>query len=174
MSVPRISVIIPAWNEAVRVERLLQALAAQTLDSSLFEVIVIDNGSTDGTADAARKFPVTVLEEPQPGSYRARNAGLAQVRGEYVAFTDADCTPRRTGWSGRLPLPKPIRRPACSAAGSISMPRAGRRSGFPARSSITSISSRSIRPSVDHRRNRAGWRISGRIACWPRAMRFMA
>jgi glycosyltransferase involved in cell wall biosynthesis len=93
MSVPRISVIIPAWNEAVRVERLLQALAAQTLDSSLFEVIVIDNGSTDGTADAARKVPVTVLEEPQPGSYRARNAGLAQVRGEYVAFTDADCTP---------------------------------------------------------------------------------
>lgn len=91
---PKISVIIPVWNSARRIVMTLKALAEQTASRDLFEVIVVDNGSTDDTADAVRKFDfVTLLSEPIPSSYRSRNQGLAAARGEYVLFTDGDCIP---------------------------------------------------------------------------------
>ena len=93
-SVPEISVIIPVWNGAKRIAGGLEALQQQTLDPRLFEVIVVDNGSTDGTRDIVRRFDnVRLLEEPQPGSYRARNHALTQARGRFVLFTDDDCIP---------------------------------------------------------------------------------
>ncbi|WP_136650453.1 glycosyltransferase [Paracoccus aeridis] len=91
---PLISVIIPVWNSERRIAMALEAIARQTAPRDLFEVIVVDNGSTDGTADAARRFGFAqVLSEPIPSSYRARNRGLAAARGEYVLFTDGDCVP---------------------------------------------------------------------------------
>lgn len=94
LSSPLISVIIPVWNGAPLLRRCLEALAAQTLSRECLEIIVIDNGSADDTAETARSFPgVTVLSEPRPGSYVARNQGLKVARGQYVAFTDADCVP---------------------------------------------------------------------------------
>lgn len=92
-SLPFVSVIIPAWNCRDQVAGCLQALAAQTYPRDRFEVLLIDNGSTDGTAEVARAFGVTALSEPTPGSYHARNRGLAEARGELIAFTDADCEP---------------------------------------------------------------------------------
>jgi glycosyltransferase involved in cell wall biosynthesis len=91
---PDITVIIPVWNGERRLGATLEAIAAQTWPRSRFEVIVVDNGSTDGTAAVAQGFPfVKLLSEPQPGSYRARNRALAEARGEYVLFTDGDCIP---------------------------------------------------------------------------------
>src|SRR3546814_13107079 len=74
--------------------RCLDAVRAQSLPSEELEIIVVDNGSTDGTAEIARSVPgVIVLTDHRPGSYAARNRGLAHARGTYVAFTDADCRP---------------------------------------------------------------------------------
>jgi glycosyltransferase involved in cell wall biosynthesis len=91
---PFISVVIPVWNSPDLIATCLSAIAAQTYPRDRYEVLVVDNGSTDGTADVARSFSfVTLLSEPVAGSYRARNLGLRAARGEYVAFTDADCVP---------------------------------------------------------------------------------
>jgi glycosyltransferase involved in cell wall biosynthesis len=91
---PAVSVIVPVRDGADSVGRLLDALSAQVGPS--FEVIVVDNGSTDDTATIARLHPLApvVVTEHQRGSYAARNAGLGVARAPILAFTDADCTPR--------------------------------------------------------------------------------
>lgn len=91
---PFVSVIIPVYNDAVRLRRCLEALAAQTYPQGRYEVVVIDNGSSDDVAAAIAGLPFVRLgAEPSPGSYAARNAGVALARGELLAFTDSDCVP---------------------------------------------------------------------------------
>src|SRR5689334_12775424 len=91
---PLISVIVPVWNDEKRIGLCIEALRDQSLRSDLFEIIIVDNGSTDSTASVVAQYAdVILLDEPRPGSYAARNTGLARARGEYVAFTDSDCTP---------------------------------------------------------------------------------
>ena len=90
----RASVIVPVYNDAERLARCLGALEAQTYPRSAFEIIVVDNGSTDDLAQVVRRFPdVRLLSEPIPGSYAARNRGLAAASGAVIAFTDSDCVP---------------------------------------------------------------------------------
>lgn len=89
-----IAVIIPVWNGETVIGRCLDALARQTLSRDAFQVIVVDNGSSDASAAIARGFAgVEVIEERRPGSYAARNRGLDHVRAPITAFTDADCVP---------------------------------------------------------------------------------
>jgi glycosyltransferase involved in cell wall biosynthesis len=96
MTGPVISVIIPVWNEEKRIVQCIDALRRQTLCPDRFEIIVVDNGSTDSTPSVVARYPdVVLVHEPQPGSYAARNLGLARARGEYVAFTDSDCIPQK-------------------------------------------------------------------------------
>mgnify|MGYP000173933103 CR=1 FL=1 len=91
---PILSVIIPVWNDEARIGLCLDALEAQSLPRELFEVIVVDNGSTDATAKiVAGRTGVTLLHEAQVGSYAARNLGLTRAVGDYLAFTDSDCVP---------------------------------------------------------------------------------
>lgn len=89
---PRISVIVPVWNRPSDIERCIRSLQQQTLPDSDYEIIIVDNGSTDATPKVARDTGVNVLVEPRPSSYAARNLGLGAATGEYVAFTDSDCT----------------------------------------------------------------------------------
>lgn len=91
-----VSVIIPVFNDADRLKLCLAALDQQTYDSNHYEVIVVDNGSEDLAAVKAVVTPylkVTLLTELTPGSYAARNKGIALAKGEVIAFTDADCIP---------------------------------------------------------------------------------
>ena len=93
----RVSVIVPVRNRRQLLRRLLDGLAVQTYPD--FEVIVVDDGSTDGSAeegrvDAARGRPVRVVQGPAAGAVQARAAGVAVATGEILAFTDSDCVPR--------------------------------------------------------------------------------
>lgn len=91
---PLVSIVIPVWNDAANLRRCLAALRAQSYPASRLQVIVVDNGSIDDSYAVARSFPgIEVLQELAPGSYAARNAGLARVEGDYIAFLDADCEP---------------------------------------------------------------------------------
>jgi glycosyltransferase involved in cell wall biosynthesis len=92
--VPAASVIVPARDAAAMLGTLLDALAAQDLGKP-FEVIVVDDGSSDETARLAREHPAvtTVVENPGSGPGAARNRGAAAGTAPVLAFTDADCAP---------------------------------------------------------------------------------
>lgn len=92
---PRVSVVVPAWNAAALIGRAIASVACQTFAD--LEVIVVDDASTDGTADRAETLlsaaglaHAVVRLERNAGPAAARNAGVALARGEYVAFLDAD------------------------------------------------------------------------------------
>ncbi len=91
------SVVIPAHNAAETLPATLAALAAQKTGAT-FEVIVVDDGSTDDTARIAEQAGTRLVRNPRPvGPGAARNAGVAAARGALLAFTDADCEPT-PGW----------------------------------------------------------------------------
>jgi len=79
-----VSVIVPAYDE----QEFIGEALAQSYER--VEVIVVDDGSRDGTAQVARSFGVRVLTRANGGPAAARNLGLSQARGEFVAILDAD------------------------------------------------------------------------------------
>lgn len=90
-TLPRLSVVIPAYNEEFYLGDCLESLARQDYPGAV-EVIVVDNNSTDATAEVARSRGARVVAEPQPGVCRARQAGTAAATGEIIVSTDADTT----------------------------------------------------------------------------------
>jgi glycosyltransferase involved in cell wall biosynthesis len=90
-------VIIPARDAEATIGRTLAALAAQRIDDE-FEVIVVDDGSGDGTAAVVDRAPgrVRLVGQPPAGPAAARNRGVAEAGAELLAFTDADCVPSPT------------------------------------------------------------------------------
>jgi glycosyltransferase involved in cell wall biosynthesis len=86
-----ISVVIPAYNAEKTLPGCLEALLNQTLVPN--EVIVVDDGSTDRTAQVAGKFKVTLIRQPNQGPAAARNAGVSKACGDIIMFTDSDCIP---------------------------------------------------------------------------------
>lgn len=86
-----VSVIVPAFNEALFIKNTLLSIKQATTDyGALLEIIVVDNNSTDATARIARKNGARVVFEAKNQIARARNAGAATARGEYLVFLDAD------------------------------------------------------------------------------------
>lgn len=98
---PRVSVVVPAYNAALTLPLCLAALDAQDFPSISYEVIVVDDGSTDDTALVARAAGVPVITQAHAGPAAARNRGAAAARGELLLFTDADCAPV-PGWISAL------------------------------------------------------------------------
>jgi len=107
---PSVSVIVPVRNAAGDLPRLLAALTALDWPGDRLQILIVDNGSTDGSREAAAAAGVRVLEERKRGAYAARNRGLTEATGSWVAFTDADCAPR-PDWLRRLladPIPDEV------------------------------------------------------------------
>ena len=90
----KISVIIPTFNSAKELTKCLESFKTQSISNENFEVIVVDDGSNDGTKDAAAKYPVKYIYQQNRGPAAARNNGANQAQGEIILFTDADCEPQ--------------------------------------------------------------------------------
>ncbi len=96
----RISVIVCAYNEASFISPCLASLTAQSRQPD--EILVIDNASTDGTADcAAAVAGVRVVAEPRKGLVRARETGRVAASGDVLVYIDADCR-APAGWLARV------------------------------------------------------------------------
>jgi glycosyltransferase involved in cell wall biosynthesis len=92
MHAPRFTVVMPAYNTGSLVAHAIRSVLRQTCDD--FELIVVDDGSTDQTAATVRAFTadrrVRVIEQSNRGPSAARNAGIALARGEYISMLDSD------------------------------------------------------------------------------------
>jgi glycosyltransferase involved in cell wall biosynthesis len=86
----RVSTIIPTYNNEATLAQAVDSALAQDLDGQ--EIILVNDGSTDGTHGIAAGYGerIRVIEQPNRGFNRSRNAALRIARGEYVAFLDAD------------------------------------------------------------------------------------
>ncbi|MCL5269319.1 MAG: glycosyltransferase [bacterium] len=101
----KISVVIPVRNRAAEIRRCLASVLAGEASPADYEVIVVDNGSIDATAESVRAAAgdaitagrVRLIDEPAPNRCRARNCGAAAARGEWLAFLDSDCV-AESGW----------------------------------------------------------------------------
>jgi glycosyltransferase involved in cell wall biosynthesis len=90
---PKLSVILPTFNRAASLPQALGALLRQSADPTSYEVVVVDNNSTDGTANVVAQHDrrrVRLVAESRQGLSYARNAGLQAARAPIVAFTDDD------------------------------------------------------------------------------------
>jgi cellulose synthase/poly-beta-1,6-N-acetylglucosamine synthase-like glycosyltransferase len=90
---PMISVVIPVKNGALSIGKCLQAVLSQSMQP--YEVIVVDGMSIDKTVEEAKSFPVKLITETYGTVGGARQVGLEHAKGDYVAFTDADCAPEK-------------------------------------------------------------------------------
>jgi len=96
------SVVVPFLNEEKYIERCLFSLREQDFDKNEFEIIFIDNGSTDASSGIVKKFQeVILLTEEKGNEYTARNKALEIAKGEIIAFSDADCEVSRD-WLSRI------------------------------------------------------------------------
>jgi glycosyltransferase involved in cell wall biosynthesis/peptidoglycan/xylan/chitin deacetylase (PgdA/CDA1 family) len=91
----RISVIVPTYNRRHSLSRVLDTLLEQTFPRDDYEIVVVDDGSTDGTAQLLAGMPADgrlgVVERFNGGPGAARNSGIAVARGELLLFVDDDC-----------------------------------------------------------------------------------
>ena len=94
----KISAIVPVYNRAGLMPKLIQALLNQDYP---VEIVIVDDGSTDNTADIVRGFPVTYIHQKNSGPSAARNHGVNESGGDIVVFTDSDCVPQKD-WIRRL------------------------------------------------------------------------
>ena len=95
------ALVIPALNEEETIGDCLVSLRRMDYPPERREILVVDNGSTDRTAEIIKSFPVRYLWEERRGFSAARNKGVKASKGEILAFTDADCIVSR-GWLREL------------------------------------------------------------------------
>jgi GT2 family glycosyltransferase len=105
MNKPEYSIVIPAYQAADIIGNCVQALNKQTTSRERYEIIVVDDGSTDRTDVTALKAGADQLVScPHRGPGAARNAGVRVARGDIILFTDADCEPI-PAWTERITAP---------------------------------------------------------------------
>jgi cellulose synthase/poly-beta-1,6-N-acetylglucosamine synthase-like glycosyltransferase len=108
----KVSVIIPAYNAEKTINRCLDALLDQSYQRDLYEIIVVNDGSLDKTADIVKGYPVRYISQENKGPASARNKGAEAAEGEIILFTDSDCVPDKN-WISEMV--KPFNDPEASA-----------------------------------------------------------
>ena len=101
---PFVTVVVPVRNGEDKIADCIDSLLAMDYPRERHEILVIDNGSTDRTAEIVHSRPVTCVHEPRRGVSNARNRGIAEGRGEVLAFIDGDCL-AEPGWLSELVRP---------------------------------------------------------------------
>lgn len=87
-----ISVVVPFYNAEKYIEDCIESLISQDFPADNYELIFIDNNSTDSSVDIVKRYPlVTLISENKQSPYVARNSGAKQATGSIIAFTDPDC-----------------------------------------------------------------------------------
>ena len=89
MQEERVSVVIPAYNASKTIDDCLTSILKQ--DFSDYEVVVVDDGSTDDTLEKVKRYPVKLVRSPRQGAPGARNVGFEASKGNIVIFLDSDC-----------------------------------------------------------------------------------
>jgi glycosyltransferase involved in cell wall biosynthesis len=117
MAEPELSVIIPTYNRKGLLPKTIAAYQAQSARSEILEVLVLDDGSTDGTSEVVAKFsggapfPVRYFQLTHRGQAAVRNFGIREARGKLVLFGDDDIVPgpelvaEHLAWHKRYPQP---------------------------------------------------------------------
>jgi len=101
----KVSVIIPNYRSWCLLSKCLRALEVQTLPKDDFEILVINNDPNDFPPDSfILPSNATLLNQPRPGSYSARNLGLKKSKFDVIAFTDSDCIPESIGLKKAFPI----------------------------------------------------------------------
>lgn len=104
----KLSIIVPVYNAAPWLPRCLDSLLDQGLDASEYEIILVDDGSTDASSEILARYAadhpqIRVHTQENGGQWTARNTGLGLARGEWISFVDADDYLVRKGFSHLLP-----------------------------------------------------------------------
>ncbi|HLQ46159.1 MAG TPA: glycosyltransferase, partial [Planctomycetaceae bacterium] len=89
-SQPLVSFVIPVRDDATRLERCLENINSSSYPATLREIVVIDNGSTDGSDSVAKRLAAGVVSMPRGRIAQLRNCGAALANGDILAFVDAD------------------------------------------------------------------------------------
>lgn len=111
---PRVSVVVGAYNGAETVAACLESLLNQNYPRKAYDVIVVENGSTDGTGEVIKRFPVRLYHRQERGIPGARNLGIAESQADIIATTDCDCV-AHPDWLAELV--KPYRSPEVGGVG---------------------------------------------------------
>lgn len=89
-----ISVIVPFYNSERYIAGCIEGLLSQRYPMECYEIIMVNNNSTDNSAKIIERYPhVKIVSEQKQGAYSARNRGVKEAKGEIIAFTDPDCVP---------------------------------------------------------------------------------
>ena len=88
MKKPKFSIIVPVYNTEKYVKRCLDSIKSQSFKD--YEVIIVNDGSTDNSSDTISKYPYKVINQENQGLSMARNNGVKDANGEYLIFLDSD------------------------------------------------------------------------------------
>jgi len=91
-SKPFFSIVVPTWNRGAIIEETVHSLLDQDFPHSQYEIIIVDDGSTDDTLERLQSFSsrIRVLRQPKSGTAAARNLGIQNANGDYIASFDSD------------------------------------------------------------------------------------
>ncbi|MFC1514909.1 glycosyltransferase [Candidatus Omnitrophota bacterium] len=102
MSRVTFSIVVPFYNTEKTIEACISSLVGQDYPKDKFEIIFVNNNSTDASCAIVARHPeVRLLHEGRQGAYAARNAGIIRAKGSFIVFTDADAQARRD-WLGNI------------------------------------------------------------------------